>query len=285
MNVLIYLIVATIAFTTFEPFSKLITDTLSPEAITGIRFLLGGIMLFPLAFRDIKKKELKITGKDYLVLSFLGILCICISMLSLQQGVKLAPSPAVIAIIFSVNSIITLILASFILKEKITLWKGLATVACVVGIGIMFNPHAGANVVSISFALVAAVTFSLFTVFSKKVNARLSPVITSAVAFTVGGFILFVISFFKGNPLTGEIDFQVIWVMLYLIIVVTGVGYIAFFKAMEKGGAIAASLVFFVKPILTPFVTWIVNGIVPDWKVFLALAFIMIGSYLGLYKK
>ena len=285
MNVVIYIIVAVIALTTFEPFSKLITDTISPEAITGIRFLLGGLMLFPLALRDIKKKEIKLNFKDFATLSALGILCICISMLALQQGVKLAPSPAVIAIVFSVNSVITLVLASFVLKEKITVFKALATLFCVLGIGVMFDPKAGANAMSITFALVAAVTFSLFTVFSKKVNARLSAVITSAISFSVGGLLLFAYSFVKGNPFTAHFDFQVIWVLLYLIIVVTGIGYIAFFKAMEKGSAMAASLVFFIKPILTPFVTWVVNGIVPDWKVFVALGLIVIGSYLGLYKK
>ena len=285
MNAIFYIIIAVIGFTTFEPFSKLITDTVSPEAITGIRFFLGGLMLFPLALRDIKKKNLSLSFKDYLILGALGVLCICISMLSLQQAVKLAPSPAVIAIVFSVNSITTLILASFVLKEKITLFKALATLFCVMGIGIMFDPHAGANAVSIIYALIAALSFSLFTVLSKKVNARLSPVITSAVSFSIGGLILIIYQMVLGKPLVPDFDFQTVWVLLYLIIVVTGIGYIAFFRAMEKGGAIAASLVFFIKPILTPFVTWTVNGIVPDVKVFAALILIIIGSYLGLYKK
>ena len=285
MKVFIYLFLAVIAFTTFEPFSKLITDSVSAEAITGIRFILGGIMLFPLALRDIKKKNIHLTWKDCLQLAGLGILCICVSMLSLQFAVKFAPSPAVIAIVFSVNSVITLILASFVLKEKITLFKALATLACLFGIGIMFDPKAGANSVSIFFALLAAVTFSLFTVFSKKVNERLTPIITSAVSFSIGGAILFVFSYIVGKPIIGNIDFQVVWVIVYLAIAVTGIGYIAFFKVMEIGSAMAASFVFFIKPILTPFVTWAVNGIVPDYKVFIALGFILIGSYLGLYKK
>ena len=105
MNVLIYFIVATIAFTTFEPVSKLITDQVSPQTITAIRFLLGGLMLFPLAFRDIQKKNIKLNFKDICILSGLGILCICISMLSLQIGVKVGSSPAVVGIIFSVIQI------------------------------------------------------------------------------------------------------------------------------------------------------------------------------------
>lgn len=285
MQTVIYVIIAVIGFTTFEPVSKLITDSVSSLSITGIRFLLGGIMLLPLAIADLKRKNIKLTLKDIGILGALGILCICISMLSLQYAVKLAPSPAVIAIVFSVNSITTLILATLVLKEKITLFKALATLFCVIGIAIMFDPKAGANAISIVFALIAAVTFSLFTVLSKKVNLRLSPTITSAIAFSIGGLILVVWQFATGKPIVEKIDFQVIWVIIYLVIVVTGIGYIAFFKAMEKGSAMAASLVFFIKPILTPFVTWIVNGIVPDWKVFLALGLILVGSFFGLKKK
>ncbi|MBQ7256998.1 MAG: EamA family transporter [Abditibacteriota bacterium] len=287
MKTVFYLIVAVIAFTTFEPVSKLITDTVSPVAITGIRFLLGGLMLYPLAFGFLKKQNLKIQAKDYFIMGGLGILCICISMLSLQQAVKLAPSPAVIAIVFSVNSVITITLGSLVLKEKLTLYKILAIILCIIGICFMFDPQGGANVMSIAYALIAAVSFSLYTVFSKKMNEKYSASINSAVGFTIGGLILFVYSYIGGCGLTdlSLIDTKVIFVLLYLIIVVTGIGYIAYFKAFEEGGAVAAGLVFFIKPILTPFVTWIVNGIVPDYKVFIALALIIIGSYLGLKKQ
>ena len=287
MKTLFYLLLAVVAFTTFEPVSKLITDTVSPVAITSIRFLLGGIMLFPLAISNLKKKDIKIAPKDYFAMGGLGVLCICISMLSLQQAVKLAPSPAVIAIVFSVNSVLTIALGSLVLKEKITLFKILAIILCVLGICFMFDPKAGANLISIVYALVAALSFSLYTIFSKKMNEKYSASVNSAVGFTVGGLILFIYSYISGSGLTdiSLIDAKVIFVLLYLIIMVTGVGYIAYFKTFEFGGAVAAGLVFFIKPILTPFVTWMINGIVPDYKVFIALILIIIGSYLGLRKQ
>lgn len=285
MNLIFTMLVAIVAFTTFEPFSKLITDSISPEAITGIRFLLGGIMLFPLAVKDLKKKDIKLSFVDVLIFAGMGILCICISMLALQFAVKVSYSPAVVGIVFSVNSIITIILASIFLKEKITAFKLIATIACVIGIGIMLDVKQLSNIKGVILALIAAFTFSTFTILSKKINVKFSPLITSAVSFSIGGLILSTYVFLNGNALFKPIDFQVVWVIIYLALFVTGIGYIAFFKAMEKGGAIAASLVFFIKPILTPFVTWIVNGVVPDLKVFLALGFILIGSYFGLYKK
>ena len=55
--------------------------------------------------------------------------------------------------------------------------------------------------------------------------------------------------------------------------------------AEELGGAMTASFAFFIKPILTPFATFLINGIVPGLKVFAALLFIVSGSFVNLYKK
>ena len=37
-------------------------------------------------------------------------------------------------------------------------------------------------------------------------------------------------------------------------------------------------------PILTPVVTFLINGIVPRWNVFVAIVLIVCGSYLATYK-
>ena len=54
--------------------------------------------------------------------------------------------------------------------------------------------------------------------------------------------------------------------------------------AIENGGAIMASLAFFIKPVLTPFVTFFINGINPESKVFAAVACIICASYFAAYK-
>ena len=82
-----------------------------------------------------------------------------------------------------------------------------------------------------------------------------------------------------------EMNAENVLVMLYIGLFVTGIGYWSYFRAMEKGGTIMASLAFFIKPVLTPFATFAINGIVPDLKVFVAVLFIVGGSYFAVYKK
>jgi drug/metabolite transporter (DMT)-like permease len=47
---------------------------------------------------------------------------------------------------------------------------------------------------------------------------------------------------------------------VYLGVVVTGIGYWAYFKAIEKAGTFMASFVFFIKPILAPLASLAVLG-------------------------
>jgi drug/metabolite transporter (DMT)-like permease len=69
--------------------------------------------------------------------------------------------------------------------------------------------------------------------------------------------------------------------LLYLGIAVTGVGFWGYFKVLRSSTAFHASLVFFIKPILTPFAVWIINGLSPGVNVFIALALVLAGSVIA----
>ena len=45
------------------------------------------------------------------------------------------------------------------------------------------------------------------------------------------------------------------------------------------------SLAFFIKPVLTPFVTLIINGTALKWNVFAAVLFVMVGSFFAILEK
>lgn len=274
-----------IAFVTLEPVSKLIAVDVNPYVITLWRFLIGTLVLIPFALAKMKKENIHITKKDAVTLTLLGILFICVSMTVLQIAVGMADSPSLIAIIFSSNSVLTIVFALIILKEKMTKNKLIATILCIIGVIICVDFKAGTNALSVVLAIFAALSFSLYTVLSRKYMTKLGSLIQTTGVFTIGTVILFVILLISGFDVLPSFDFKNIGILVYLGIFVTGIGYWSYFKAIEKGGAIMGSLAFFIKPILTPFVTFVINGIVPDVKVFVAVALIVCGSYLTVYKK
>lgn len=281
---LIYAIITALVFTTLEPVSKLIAEQVSPYAITFWRCMIGALVLMPFAIARIKKQKIRIDIKDIGMLCFLGTLLICISLVILQVAVKKSDNPALIAIIFSSNSVFTILLALVLLKEKMTKRKLFAVVLCVIGVLVCADFSSGTNLTSVIYALVSALSLSLYTVLSKKYMKKIGGVIHTALSFFLGSIVLLFGILITGIKVVPVLTTERISLLLYLGIVVTGIGYWAYNMAIEKGGAMTASLAFFIKPILTPVVTFLINGIVPRWNVFVAIVLIVCGSYLATYK-
>lgn len=282
---LIYSLLTAIVFVTLEPVSKLIAGEVSPYAITFWRFIIGSLILIPFAVGKIKKDKLKISLKDIGVMSFLGILFICVSMILLQLAVKKADSPSLIAIIFSSNSVFSILFALIIVKEKLTKNKIIAIILCIIGVIVCADFSSGTNTVSVILAIIAALTFSLYSVLSQKFMTKLGSAVQTSFVFILGSLFLLIGLIVTGADIIPAFTVKNIGILTYLGLLVTGIGYWSYFKAIEKGGAIMGSLAFFIKPILTPFVTFFVNGIALDIKVFVAVLFIVGGSYFAVYKK
>lgn len=282
---IIYSLITAIIFTTLEPVSKLIASQVNPFAITFWRFIIGSLLLMPFAIAKIKKEKIHLRLKDVGVLGALGTLCICFSMVMLQVAVQKADAPSLIAIIFSANSVFTILFAIIVLKEKMTKQKLIGVIICILGVIVCADLGSGTNLVSVVFAVIAALSFSLYTVLSRKYMKKIAGAIQTSLSFFLGSIVLLLILFISGIEVVPDFGGQNISVLVYLGIVVTGIGYWSYFKAIEKGGAMMASFAFFIKPILTPFITFLINGIVPETKVFVALILIVCGSYFATYKK
>lgn len=284
-NGIFYVIITAVLFTTFEPVCKLFSDAIDPYAITALRFFIGSLILLPFTVVEIVKKKIKLQVKDYLVMTLLGVLFICVSMVFLQMAVKMADSPALIAIIFSSNSVFTIILSVFFLKARITKQNTAGIILCILGVILCADFTQGSNAMSVILGLLSAITFSIYTVLAKKYMTKVSGVIQTGISFFSGSAILLIILLLCGIKVTDGIDSSNVLLFLYVAIFVTGVGYASYFAAMKSGGAQLAAISFMVKPILTPFATFFINGIVPGAKVIIALILVVIGLYMASVKE
>ena len=283
---IIYALITAILFVTLEPVSKLVAGNISPYAITFWRFLIGSFILVPPAIAKIKKEKIHITLKDIGLMTALGVLFICVSMVLLQIAVKKADSPSLIAIIFSSNSVFTILFAMiFVKEERLTKNKLIALVLGILGVIICADFSSGTNLGSVALAILAALSFSLYTALSQKYMKKLGGLIQSSGVFLSGSIVLLLMLLILKMDISMPVKVYDLSMMLYLGLLVTGTGYALYFKAIEKGGAIMASLAFFIKPILTPFVTLVINNIIPDAKVFIAVACIVAASYFSAYRK
>ncbi len=283
----LYVIITAVLFATFEPIAALIKADISPLAITSIRFLVAGLMLLPFSIIEIRKQKIKFTLTDHLKMVGLGILFICTSMVLLQYAVKMSNNAALIAIIFSANSVSTIFLSSLLLKERITVKKLVALLLCIAGLLVCSWKHFGnaEELKAILLAVLAALTFSIYTILNKKMMKKASGNILISFSFLYGSILLFPAIFIvDGGILTAPtLTLSTALIMVYIAVAVTGIGYWAYFKALEKGSATLASLSFFVKPALSPIAAGIVSMTMPGIDIFAGLILVLIGSYMVSY--
>lgn len=277
----IYVLLTAVLFTTLEPVSKLISEQVHPVSLTFLRFFIGSVILLPFAIVKIRREKIALGWRDYLIMAGLGVLCVSVSMVLLQYAVLKAASPAPVGIIISSCSVFTMLLAAPILKERITPRKCVAVALCLGGIVLCADFRGGgAGVESVVLAVLAALTFALYTVLGKKYASKAGSVVQTSFSFFFGSIVLLAALLILRVPTFSSITQGNLWHIAYLSILVTGVGYWSYFRAMEGASAMAAATVFFIKPVLTPLAAFFINGIVPGWTVFAALALVLAGSYL-----
>jgi drug/metabolite transporter (DMT)-like permease len=287
----IFILLAALSYSTQEIANKmLVKEGLDPFQITFFIFLIGAMLLTPWAMKDIKARELKLSGKDFGYFALNAALCIPIAMalLSFSGKYTLASTSAVI---FCSNAIFTVPFAYLILKEKINMAKSISLIVGILGVIIIYNPAkiaaggGSADLLGITFALGAAIAWSLFTVISKIRIDRYGGYIFNCIVFYSGALMILLILFATGRPILKGIDGHAVLVLVYMGLVVKALGYIWYLGAIRLTSAITASLVFLIKPALATILAIIILGDKMQTNVIIGIVFIIISSYIAFRSK
>lgn len=279
-----YIVLSALIFSTMEVALKIGGAHLDPFQLTFIRFMAGGLFLLPFAIKELKQKQIKLVRKDYLYLLLLGLICTCISMIFFQIGV-MNSNASTAAVIFCINPMFTITFAHFLTDEKLTKQKIIALGVSLLGIIIIINPFGiseGNTVMGMIFTLISALTFGLYSAIGKRKIEKIGGLAQTSISFLLGSAGLLVILLVTGKPIMEGITMNTLPVILYVGIIVTGLGYLFYFKAMEFGGAAKASIVFFLKPVFAPIVAVIMFHEIITINMYIGIAFILMGSYVNM---
>lgn len=250
-NGTIFILLTALAFGTMEISLKIAGNSFSPLQLTFLRFSIGGILLLPLAVRDIRKRKIKLIREDWIYLFALGCINICFSMILFQMGVS-ESNAGTAAIVFSVNPVFTMIISHFIVKDKFDRQKCTTIVFSMIGLTVVADPKTlidGGNI-GILITLCASLSFALYTTLGKLKISKIGGIAQSSLSFLMGSSVLLVVMLAKGEPVISEINSTNIGVLIYVSVVVTGLGYVCYMKAIELCGPTTASFAFFIKPII-----------------------------------
>ena len=185
----LYLGITSIIFGTFEVVSKSIHG-IDAVQLNFLRFLIGGIVMLPFAVREIRRKNIKLTLKDFLSFFLLGTLFVTISMVLYQ--IALAKSSASLTVfIFSSNPLFIAIFAFFIRRERPNVLVLTGILTGVFGLALITNPFAVDFNAYILYSVAAAVGFSFYTVLMRGVTGKFGNLVATTLVIVCGTVTLF----------------------------------------------------------------------------------------------
>lgn len=291
-----YIAVAVVMFTSFEVVLKFIAGQINPIQLTLCRFAIGFVFLLPVALHNLKKRGERLDRGSVAYFALLGLVGIALCMPILQMAVSYTGS-SVSALMFSCNPVFVAFLAFFLLREPIKPRHIAALTLEIVGTVVIISPwNTKLNMTGVALALLSTVLFSLYGVMGKKKVARFGGAVVTCFSFLFGALIVLVFILFSHIPAVAEAfrnigleSFANIPVfagytlanlpyVLFVSVGVAGIGFCAYFLAMEYQPASVVSLVYFFKPALSPILAWAVHGEEISLNMMAGIVLIVVGS-------
>lgn len=294
----LFVLISTFLFSSMEITLKMAGSVFNPIQLNFIRFLIGGIVLLPLAIRSLSANHLKIDAKAIGSFALTGLLCVIVSMTLFQLAVVYGKA-SIVAVLFSSNPVFALIFSYLILREHLSRTSLISVIVSTLGLLVIINPFHLTNVLALALAIISAVTFGFYSIISRKASQKqhFDGVTMTCFTFLLGSLELAILMGFShlnvvasalGNstmaksfvniPYFAGISGSTILMILYIGIGVTGAGFATYFIAMERSDVSTASLVFFIKPALAPIMALIILHETIAINTWAGIVVILIGS-------
>jgi drug/metabolite transporter (DMT)-like permease len=231
---------------------KIMPDYVEANAMIFLRVFGAGILFWAMyAFR-----YEKIENKDYLLLATCGLFGVAINQLFFFNGLQLTSSINA-AIIMSTNPIIVVILALFILKEKITLNRALGIIVGGTGaiVFILINSSekiSGDSVSGDLFIFINAFSYGLYLVLAKPLMKKYKPLTVITWVFTFGLFYvsLFPLTFRELSNVNWDFSADIYYRIIFVILAVTFLAYLLNIYALKRVSPAISSSYIYLQPVL-----------------------------------
>ena len=205
-------------------------------------------------------------------------------MLSFQIGVMhLNASTA--APVVCTNSMFAMLVAHIFTSEKMSKRKWIAFILGLIAIFFMIRPwdmQEGNSVLGFSTLILAAITFGAYTVMGKQTIERIGTFTQTSIGFFFGSAVLLIALLVTGRPIVAGVADN-LPLVLYVGVVVTGLGYLVYFLGVLYSDASTGSIAFFVKPAIAPFIAIAVLHETIYWNTIVGIGLLLTGSVLTIY--
>ncbi|WHX31648.1 DMT family transporter [Brevibacillus agri] len=262
--------------------SKVVLDVIPPFTLLILRF---GIALIVLGAFALARRE-TVLKKDYPLLMTIAFVGVTISIAAQFLGTKLSTAHMG-ALITSASPAFIAIFAVWLLKEKIHFNQAtgilLATVGVIIVIGVPDQADAQSSLTGNLILLVAAVSWGLYTVLSKKATQRYSSLLVTTYVALFGLVFTSPVMVWELSvtPVSWQFGWEIWAGVLYIGLISTAGAFYLWNKGFELMQAGSGAGFFFVQPIVGAFLGWLLLHEHLGVSFFVGAAFIFLGVALS----
>ena len=211
-------------------------------------------------------------------------------MISLGNGLvawaEMHIPSGVAAIICSLMPVVVIIMNVIVSRdEKPTLPMLAGIVIGLAGIVMMFGEHLGGfsetkYIIGIAFTFAAVVAWAGGSIWIKKKNIESNLFVNAGLQMFFGGFLLFPVSLAFDDLSHITFASEVMWSMLYLILVGSLIAYAAYAYALRKLPMTIVSLYAYINPLVAVVLGWLVLSETLNIRIWIAIILTITGIYI-----
>lgn len=254
-------------------------STVDIDFISGATFRIILASLFAVSLCFFWYKKLPIDS-NALKVYFASSISIYGALMLLYYGSQFISS-GLVSVIFGLNPMVTNWIATkYYQHEQLSVRKALGGLFGIAGLGYIFNEHLhfGEQAIYGFLAIFGAVVaHSLSSIWVKHINVKLS-----ALTVTTGGLIIslpmFLVTFFIFSPpLPEQVSTRTIWVIVYLGIMGSVIGLIAYFYVLETLKASTVALGTLISPVFALYLGHLFNNETISFTIWVGTALVLTG--------
>lgn len=266
-----------------HPLGRLILREAHPFQLAAVNLVVGFASLFLYLLVSGRVSGLaRISAGDLAGSLGLGALGFFVYQICTFSALARIPA-SVNALLISTNVVFIVLLSAAFLKERIS-WQRILGILVALGGVVLVTFNSGlelrgrVNLLGCAFSLAAAVSFSLYTVFGKRLLKRNDPLLVATVALFAGAVLLCTLcAATVGFRSLLAASTETLALMLFLGITMIGIAYPLWFFCLKRLPASHVSIFIYLTPIFAVFLSLLILRERFAWPFWIGGALVLAG--------
>ena len=253
-------------------FIKIATPELGPIALVNIRLAVAGLIFIPFLLQQKYLKHFRSNLKNILVLSVINTAL----PFSLFAYASLESSSNMLSILNGTTAIMAVVISTIWLKIRLNFFQIMGVFIGLFGIVVLANPdNVYISMKATIFCLSAAFCYALSANYIQKFAYKTNTIVLIGWSLVIASVLLMPITFF--NLPSQFPSNNVIFSILWLGVISTGVAFLGYVRLIEKVGAVKTATVAYFIPVFGVIWGYVFLGEPITLQILIGMILILIG--------